>query len=1431
MKALKDAGFKKLIVTAKHHDGFCIWASEYTTYDVAETSYKDGQGDILAEISAACTKYEMDMGLYLSPWDIHDDSYGYYDQNGQPTDKDNDYLDYNEYYNNQLIEILGGEEYGNDGHFVEVWMDGAKGSGQDAQEYDFVKWFDTIQKYEGEEAGYDSDCMLFGAEAYTTVRWIGNENGYAAKNTWSKSKVNYENNTIDSKSQGGYTIGYEDGNQWTVPEADARITSGWFWGTTKNTPKSIADLGSMYFGSVGNNATFLLNIPPNNEGTVDQAILDRVAEFGENIEETFDDNLAAAEGAAVYADNVRGNDIAYKPGNTVDGDDSTYWTTEDGASTGTLLIDLGGVKTFDVVSVEEAIQNGQRINEYKIEYRNSSGEWTVMDSGETIGAKRLARTGAVKGDQVRITVSTTDGKVPMISEVGVYKASDGFELAGMAPDGMDVIDITNNSFTFSNGWTDETGPNFIGGTNKWANAGASFTLEFEGSKVYLLGTKDPNHGTADIYIDDELVETIDTNAGSRALGQMIFESDDLEHGTHTLRLEVKNKAIGIESAYVINNGGKGMIGLEADSYTMNEDSHMDVKLIRVGGSTGEVSVLVAPNPGSAIQDDFNTELNTVVTFADGQTEATAPVETRRNTNQTGDREFSIELTSQTDDLIVGFNDKATITILDTESSSKEALQTLVDEGTAAEPEWYVEGWEAYAAAVAEGAAVLEKSDATADEIANAISAITEAKEGLTAREQYTAEDPFVFPWRQDSSSTLEAEFSQLHNEELASDGQWALQVAEAAWASNGKFVNCLNQQDTISIPYYAEKAGTYSFTAYYRSGASTNALSWSEPEEKITAGTVTAGASDDAAATHEVTFDVVVTEAGAGTLVFTGPDNKSPQLDKFEIVPKEIALSEYTITASAGEGGSISDEGDTVVTEGESKTYTITADDGYKIADVIVNGESVGAVDTYTFENVSADAAIEAVFEFGNYTEAAPFIFPTEENGKAVTLEAEHATELINSNDSDSDPNWPLAISSGDWASGGEFVNCLAFKDYIKFAYRADVAGTYEVTMTYSSGSAKNKIQWYSDPEGNIAGGTQAVKKANNEADTVTFNMTVSKAGAGTLILTAPDTNKGPQIDKFDIRLIEKAGETTSADKSKLKTALETANAEADKADVYTPESIAALKAVIETAQAVYDDPEASQTDVDAQAAALKAAVEELEEIQVPETYTITASAGVGGSINPSGEVKVKAGETQTFTITADEGYVIADVKVNGESVGVVESYEMDAAGMIEAVFEAESTQPDPETPTREDLWDALEAAKALLEQTDKYTEASLAAYQEVYDTAYLTYESDNAGADDFAAAIKALEDGKALLEEKGSETPDPTPGEDPDKPGTGGQDKPGADTDKPGAGTDKPDKGSSADKAVQTGDSSSPILWAAVLAAAFAAGAAAVRTRTKKTK
>ena len=261
VKTLQDAGFKKLIVTAKHHDGFCIWNSKHTEYDIASTGYKDGNGDILAEISVACSKYNMDMGLYLSPWDVAEPSYGYKDAEGNKTDKEHDVKDYNEYYNDQLEEILSSDLYGNKGHFVEVWMDGANGYVNNPQEYDFVKWFETIQKYEGKVAGYPADCMLFGAEAYTTVRWIGNENGTAAKDTWSKSQVDKSNNTINSNNQSGHTIGFEDGNQWTVPEADARITSGWFWSPSKNVPKSMEQLSSMYFDSVGHNATLLLNVP------------------------------------------------------------------------------------------------------------------------------------------------------------------------------------------------------------------------------------------------------------------------------------------------------------------------------------------------------------------------------------------------------------------------------------------------------------------------------------------------------------------------------------------------------------------------------------------------------------------------------------------------------------------------------------------------------------------------------------------------------------------------------------------------------------------------------------------------------------------------------------------------------------------------------------------------------------------------------------------------------------------------------------------------------------------------------------------------------------------------------------------------------------------------------------------------------------------
>ena len=892
VSSLKNAGFQKLIVTAKHHDGFCIWNSAYTEYDVESTSYAGYNydnmgGDILAEISAACTAHDMDMGLYLSPWDIHDESYGYYDENHQPTDQAHDAKDYNEYYNNQLQEILGNPKYGNAGHFKEVWMDGAKGSGANAQEYNFQKWFDTIQKNEGKQAGFPADCMLFGAESYSTVRWIGNENGYANEETWSKSKINRENNTIDSNRTGaqGTFIGFEDGNQWTVPEVDARITSGWFWGTQKCAPKSISDLGNMYFNSVGHNAPLLLNVPPNNQGNVDRAILDRVAEFGENISQTF--QLNQAQGAAASATEVRGNALSYKPGNVLDGRDDTYWTVNQGTTTATLELDLRGRKIFDVVSIEEAIAFGQRIKEFTVEYSLDGGAWKTFDQGTTIGAKRLCRKAPVTADKLRITVTTTSAE-PMLSEVGVFKASEGFEKAKGAPAGMEVIDIEDSRFTFANGWHPETGDQYLNGTNTWANAGTSLDVTFNGTKIYLIGTKDPNHGTANITIDGQSVGSIDTNASPRAVGQILFASEDLADGPHTLHLETTNKAIGIEGAFVINNGGKGMIGIEQASYTMDEQDFLDVKLVRVGGTTGEVTVNFAPNPGSAIQDDYNTELKHTIVFRDGDVEHTARVETRRNTRPTGDQYFTVALSTMDPDLILGFHNVARINIIDAEGFNEAALNELLAECRALNKVNYTaESWQALETAMQTAEQRLEQGGMSGKELRETYNQLSQAKAGLVVRQNYTPEDRFVFPETANTAVTLEAELLERHNN-TQNDNNWPLQITSGSWASNGKFLNCLNSNDQAKLYYTAKCPGTYSVVVTYRSGDPKNAIFWEEAGGKITAGNVTAGASDEAGATHTAAFELVVTNPGNGVLVFRGGEKNAPQIDKFDITAKEI---------------------------------------------------------------------------------------------------------------------------------------------------------------------------------------------------------------------------------------------------------------------------------------------------------------------------------------------------------------------------------------------------------------------------------------------------------------------------------------------------------------------------------------------------------------
>lgn len=941
VKTIKEAGFKKLIVTAKHHDGFCIWDSKHTEYDVAATDYAKNNigefgGDVLAEISKACTDYDIDMGLYLSPWDIHDKSYGYKDKDGNPLldskgnpldnktweqVEEEDVLDYNKYYNDQLIEILGNDKYGNNGHFVEVWMDGAKGSGSAAQNYTFQEWFKTIQKYEGKGVvgkdgkPYEADCMLFGAEAYTTVRWIGNENGIAAEETWAKSTVNKKNNTIDSNKKDGFFKGFENGNQWTVPEADARITDGWFWGPGKKTPKSITDLATMYFNSVGHNATLLLNFPPNDKGQLEQEIINRTIEFGKNINDTFKTNLA--KDAVAKATAVRGNDTQFSPNNVLDGNDDTYWTVNDNTTTGSLVLELTKDTTFDVVSIEEAIQFGQRIKSFKVEYSIDGSEWKLFDEGTTIGAKRLSRKSPVTADKLKITV-TTSSAVPMISEVGVYKATAGFELKGAAPEGMTVIDELDAAFKLNGTWNKESGQQYLNNSNMWAKKGASFTMEFEGSKAYIVGTLDTGHGKAKVTIDDGAPVEIDTHAAKRQTGAIIFTSDDLTYGKHTLKLEVTDdtKAIGVEGAYVINNNGVGMIGIEHANYEMNENSEMKMKLVRVGGTKGDVTVKVSPNPGTAIQDDFDTEGIYDVTFKDGESEKNVVIVTRRNENKTGDIYFTEELSTTDKNVILGFNSKATITILDQEGQPP--VETTKSQKL---------DKEAYGTPTA-----------TSEEKNNKVQTIDKA-------------------FDQDLSTFWHAQWGDAGKLQNHKDGiSVTIPLKEAKELTKLSYIPRSDDAGTIgnykvevlvSAEGEEEKWETVSEGTFKRQGQSQEEQ-FAVFNKPVTTSKVRFTALSMAGGEHPTATEIALYEKVEGSLI-----------------PEEDLI---TVTVEQTENGIVKpvvgelENNQLKIRKGQLKTFAIKPNDGYIVQDVLVNGVSVGAVTRYTVES-DVDVTIKATFE------------------------------------------------------------------------------------------------------------------------------------------------------------------------------------------------------------------------------------------------------------------------------------------------------------------------------------------------------------------------------------------------------------------------------------------------------------------------------------
>jgi len=379
-RAAKAMGARIAILTAKHHDGFCLWPSKFTDHSVKSSPWKDGKGDIVREFVDACRAEGIKPGLYLSPWDRHEKSYG-------------DSPRYNEYYLNQLTELL--TQYG---PIAEVWFDGACAEGPNGkkQHYDFPAYFAMVRKLQ-------PTAVMF-SDAGPDVRWIGNEKGTAGDPCWSTvdpAKWVEPGKAADGLRDANRFLqhGDEGGSVWRPGESDVSIRPGWFYHAKEDDKvRSLDNLIDLYFKSVGRNSLLLLNVPPTPTGLMHETDVKRLGELGARLAAMFKTDLAASKAAT--ASNVR---EGYAPANATDADPDTYWATDDALTTGWLEIDLGQPTTFDVACAQEAIQLGQRVAAYHLEYRDGEA-WKTFATGTTIGHKKLDRFPAVTARHVRLVI-------------------------------------------------------------------------------------------------------------------------------------------------------------------------------------------------------------------------------------------------------------------------------------------------------------------------------------------------------------------------------------------------------------------------------------------------------------------------------------------------------------------------------------------------------------------------------------------------------------------------------------------------------------------------------------------------------------------------------------------------------------------------------------------------------------------------------------------------------------------------------------------------------------------------------------------------------------------------------------------------------------------------------------------------------------------
>lgn len=393
----KAAGMKGIIITAKHHDGFCLWPSNYSTHTVRESPWKEGKGDLLRELSDACKEYGLKFGVYLSPWDQNHPAYG------TP--------EYNQVFANTLTEVLT-----NYGEVFEQWFDGANGEGHGGkkQVYDWDMFHEVVYKHQPQ-------AVIF-SDVGPGCRWVGNEQGHVGETNWSRLDVEGYEPGAKGPNPDSLNMGNIFGEKWVPAETNTSIRPGWFYTpSTDDKVKSLSKLVDIYYTSVGRNSTLLLNVPPDKTGRIHPNDSTRLMELRRAIDESFKENLAKGK---LTATTTRGNDSRYAVTNLFDENYDTYWTTDDDVLTASIEMDMGEETTFNRLLLQEYIPLGQRIAEFNVEYwDNSQNSWQPVTKATTVGYKRILRFPTVTASKIRINI-TNSLACPILNKLELYNAPD-----------------------------------------------------------------------------------------------------------------------------------------------------------------------------------------------------------------------------------------------------------------------------------------------------------------------------------------------------------------------------------------------------------------------------------------------------------------------------------------------------------------------------------------------------------------------------------------------------------------------------------------------------------------------------------------------------------------------------------------------------------------------------------------------------------------------------------------------------------------------------------------------------------------------------------------------------------------------------------------------------------------------------------------------